>query len=74
MEDAEQLRGAQSAIAEYGEVFFSVCESFLTNNVPVNGGTGNNINMTAGGKVVSDGNLITPTVVQCLYAGSAPMA
>ena len=28
--------------------------------------------LTAGGNVVSDGNLITPTVIQCLYAGSAP--
>jgi hypothetical protein len=38
----------------------------------VNGGTGNNINMTAGANVVSDGNLITPTIIQCLYAGTLP--
>ena len=72
--EAPTVGGAQSAIADYGEVFFSVCEGFLTNNNTVNGGTGNNINMTAGGKVVSDGNLITPTVIQCLYAGAAPTA
>jgi len=70
--EAPTVGGAQSAIADYGEVFFSVCEAFLTNGNTVNGGTGNNINMTAGGNVVSDGNLITPTVIQCLYAGSAP--
>jgi Peptidase A4 family len=45
-------------------------QSALANTV--NGGTGDNINMTAGGNVVSDGNLITPTVIQCLYAGPEP--
>ena len=70
--EAPTVGGAQSAIADYGGVFFSVCEAFLTNGNTVDEGTGNNINMTAGGKVVSDGNLITPTVIQCLYAGSAP--
>jgi hypothetical protein len=28
--------------------------------------------MTAGGKTISDGNLITPTIVQCLYIGAEP--
>jgi hypothetical protein len=70
--EAPTVGGAQSAIADYGEVFFSVCEGFLTNGTTVNGGTGNNINMTAGSQTVSDGNLITPTVIQCLYAGAAP--
>ncbi|HVM80201.1 MAG TPA: G1 family glutamic endopeptidase [Stellaceae bacterium] len=70
--EAPTVGGAQSAIADYGEVFFSVCEGFTTNNATVNGGTGDNINLTAGGKTVSDGILITPTVVQCLYAGALP--
>jgi len=70
--EAPTVGGAQSAIADYGEVFFSVCEAFTTSNTTVNGGTGDNINMTAGGKTVSAGNLITPTVVQCLYEGAAP--
>lgn len=72
--EAPTVGGAQSALADYGEVFFSVCEANLTNNVTVNGGTGDNINLTAGGNTVSDGNLITPTVIQCLYAGTAPTA
>jgi hypothetical protein len=70
--EAPTVGGSQSLMADYGEVFFSVCEAFLTNNATVNGGTGDNINMTAGGKTVSDGNLITPTIVQCLYAGALP--
>lgn len=70
--EAPTVGGSQSAMADYGEVFFSVCEAFTTKNATVNGGTGNNINMTAGGSVVSDGNLITPTIVQCLYAGKLP--
>lgn len=72
--EAPQVGGAQSALADYGEVFFSVCEAVTSppSNTTVNGGSGDNINMTAGGKVVSDGNLITPTIVQCLYAGALP--
>ncbi len=70
--EAPTVGGSQSAIADYGEVFFSVCEAFLTNGNTVNGGTGNNINMTANNKVVSDGILVAPTVVQCLYAGAEP--
>lgn len=70
--EAPTVGGGQSALADYGEVFFSVCEAFTNNGTAVDGGTQNNINMTAGGKVISDGNLITPTVVQCLYAGALP--
>jgi Peptidase A4 family len=70
--EAPTVGGAQSAMADYGEVFFSVCEAFTTNGGTIGGGTGDNMNMTAGGSTVSDGNLITPTVVQCLYAGALP--
>ena len=71
--EAPTVGGAQSAVADYGEVFFSTCEAATNTGVTVSGGTGNNINMTsAGGTVVSDGNLITPTVVQCAYVGAVP--
>jgi hypothetical protein len=70
--EAPTIGGTQSALADYGEVFFSVCEAVTTTGTTVNGGSGDNINMTAGGSVVSDGTLITPTVVQCLYAGKSP--
>lgn len=70
--EAPTVNGGQSALADYGEVFFSVCEAVTNNGTVVDGGTGNNINMTAGGKVVSDGNLITPTIIQCQYAGALP--
>ena len=30
------------------------------------------VNVTAGGNVVSQGSLISPTVVECLYSGSLP--
>lgn len=72
--EAPTVGGAQSAIADYGEAFFSVCEAYLTNGTTVNGGTGDNINLTAGGNVVSEGNIITPTVIQCLYSGAVPTA
>jgi hypothetical protein len=70
--EAPTVNGSQSALADYGEVFFSVCEAVTQKGVTVNGGTGDNINMTAAGNVVSDGILISPTVVECLYAGSLP--
>jgi hypothetical protein len=70
--EAPTVGGSQSALADYGEVFFSVCEAVSAKSVTVNGGSGDNINMTAGGVTVSDGNLITPTVVQCLYSGTLP--
>ncbi len=70
--EAPTVNGAQSAMADYGEVFFSVCEAVTLKGVTISGGTGDNINMTAGGQAVSDGVLITPAVVQCQYVGALP--
>ena len=59
-------------MADFGEVFFSVCEAG-TNSTLVGGGTGDNINeINSGGAVVVDGNLITSTIVQCEYVGILP--
>ncbi len=68
--EAPTVGNAQSAIADYGEVFFSVCEAVTVKGVTINGGTGDNINMTSGGSVVSAGVLVAPTVVQCWYEGT----
>jgi hypothetical protein len=78
--EAPTVGGQQSAMADYGEVFFSVCEAFagvpgggLFQGTTVNGGTGDNINMNdSAGHEVSAGNLITPTVIQCEYVGTLP--
>ncbi|HLN32199.1 MAG TPA: G1 family glutamic endopeptidase [Gemmataceae bacterium] len=70
--EAPTVDNAQSQIADFGEVFFSVCEAVTNSGTTVNGGTGNNINLTSGGSVVSQGNLITPSIVQCLYTGALP--
>jgi hypothetical protein len=70
--EAPTVGGSQSAVADYGEVFFSACEAVTDEGITINGGTGDNINMTANGTVVSDGNIITPTIVQCAYAGGLP--
>ena len=60
--EAPTVGGAQSAMADYGEVFFSVCEAFaasrrrLFQGTTVNGGTGDNINMNdSAGHEVSAG-------------------
>ena len=64
---AEWIVEGNGALADYGEVFFSDCEAVTNTGTVVDGGTQTNINMTQSGKVVSDGNLITPTIVQCVY-------
>jgi hypothetical protein len=75
--EAPTVGGQQSAMADYGEVFFSVCEAFLGTvgggGSTVDGGTGDSINMDdSAGNEVSAGNLITPTVIQCEYVGALP--
>jgi hypothetical protein len=70
--EAPTVGGQQSSMADFGEVFFSVCEAG-TNSTLVGGGTGDNINeINSGGAVVVDGNLITSTIVQCEYVGILP--
>ena len=76
--EAPTVGGQQSAMADYGEVFFSVCEAVAynadgTSSTGVSGGTGNNINMdNAAGSEVSAGFLITSEIVQCEYVGTLP--
>jgi Peptidase A4 family len=75
--EAPTVNGQQSSLADYGEVFFSVCETMLgtigTGGTTVDGGTGDDINMIDGsGSLVSDGRLITPTIIQCEYVGALP--
>jgi hypothetical protein len=70
--EAPTVGGAQSSIADYGEVFFNSCEAVTNTGTIAKAGTGNDINLTAGGSVVSDGVLVAPMVVQCLYTGTIP--
>jgi hypothetical protein len=75
--EAPTVGGSQSLMADYGEVFFSVCEAVAynasNNATTVYGGTGDNINMNDGsGHEVSSGTLVTPTVIQCQYVGALP--
>lgn len=64
--------GVLTQMPDYGEVFFSSCEGYLTNGSAVNGGTGNNINLVQSEKTISTGTLITPTIIQCQYTGAQP--
>jgi hypothetical protein len=66
------INGQLAQMPDYGEVFFSNCQAGLSNGSTVDGGTGNNINLAQGGKTVSTGTLITPTVIQCQYTGAQP--
>jgi hypothetical protein len=69
--EAPGAPGSQTPLADYGQVTFSKCQA-TSRNLPnpstvVDGGTGDNINMTVGGAMVSAGNLIDPTTIQCVY-------
>ena len=71
--EAPTVGGQQSSMADFGEVFFSVCEAETSGSTTVGGGTGDSINeVNSSGSVVVDGNLITPTIVQCEYVGTLP--
>jgi hypothetical protein len=60
-------------LPDYGEVFFSECIAVSTDGSIVGGGTGNNyVAFDTQGNLVSQGQLIAPTVVQCLYSGDPP--
>ena len=72
--EAPTVGGSQSLMADYGEVFFSVCEAVAydasNHATTVYGGTGDNINMNDGsGHEVSAGTLITPTDLNELCSG-----
>jgi hypothetical protein len=75
--EAPTVGGQQSAVADYGEVFFSECQAFAGTiaggGTAVGGGTGDSITMDdSAGNQVSICNLITPTIVQCEYVGTLP--
>jgi hypothetical protein len=66
-----EVNGLLANLADYGSVFFFNADAYDGKAV-LDAGQGNNIDMTDGGSVVSEGILDTPTVVQCLYTGSEP--
>jgi hypothetical protein len=75
--EAPTVGGSQSSLADYGEVFFSVCSAFVgklgSTGTTINGGTGDSINMVdSANNTVSTCSLITPTIVQCQYVGALP--
>jgi hypothetical protein len=72
--EAPTVGGAQSSIADYGEVFFNACEAVTNTGTIVKARTVNDINMTAGGSVVSDGVLVGPHGRAVSVHGHHPIA
>jgi len=77
--EAPQINGEQSAMADYGQVFFNECLSVAeqpTAATLVDGGTGDNIDLYVNpanpDTEVSEGILVSATVVECLYVGTLP--
>jgi hypothetical protein len=68
------VNGALTDMPDYGEVFFSTCQAFLNDGSWLDGGTGNNINLVQNGTTLSTGALITPTIIECQYAGPSAIA
>ncbi len=56
-------------LARYGEVYFDECNAGTLNHQLIKGGTGNTINMTDGGSVISTGTIETPSLIQVKYTG-----
>lgn len=65
-----------SILGDYGEVFFSECDAVTNTFNLITSGSGDNFNITsdgtANGTVISESNLITDNIVQCLYLGAVP--
>jgi hypothetical protein len=70
--EAPHLGGSPSTLADYGQCFFSQCYAVTADGQTINGGTGDSIAMDQGlgAGVVSQGILVSPTVVQCQYVGT----
>ncbi|HUL28283.1 MAG TPA: G1 family glutamic endopeptidase [Streptosporangiaceae bacterium] len=66
-----EVGGALANLADYGSVFFFNADAWDGAAV-LDAGNGNNVDMTEGGSVVSEGVLDNPTVIQCLYTGTEP--
>jgi hypothetical protein len=58
-------------LPDYGEVFFANCEAYFAGGGGVGGGTGTAVNIVAGksNSVVSQGVLISSSIIQCSYTG-----
>jgi hypothetical protein len=56
-------------LAQYGEVYFSETVAGTAKQVTMQGGTGNTINMVDNGKVISQGIIENPSIIQVKYTG-----
>jgi len=56
-------------LARYGDVYFDEANAGTVNRVTLQGGSGNVIQMTDGGTVLSTGRIETSTLVQVVYTG-----
>jgi hypothetical protein len=56
-------------LPDYGEVFFANCEAYFAGGGGVEGGTGTAVNIVAGksNRVISQGVLISWSIIQCSY-------
>jgi len=73
--EAPTVHGTQDPnfLADFGEVFYSSCQSGTGKSALSSGGTGDNLSMVnPAGTVLADSTLITSTIVQCSYEGPAP--
>jgi hypothetical protein len=70
-----RVNGSASTLADYGQVFFSSCAAAAYASDAaieiVDSGSGNYINMVQYGDdaLISQGILVAPTVVECVYVG-----
>jgi hypothetical protein len=66
------VSGKIGTMPDYGQIFFSQAQATQSDGTVVNGGTGNNINIVQNNVMLSQGTLITPTIIQAQYVGPLP--
>ena len=73
--EAPTVHGTQDPnfLSDFGEVFYSSCQSGTVGAALSSGGTGDNLSIVnSGGTVLANSTLVSSTVVQCSYLGPVP--
>lgn len=66
------INGAISKLVNYGEVDFRHCSARTTAGATLQPSSGNNMNMTDGPQVISQGIIVAPDTVKCLFVSTFP--
>ena len=66
--EAPTVGGSIAKLADYGMVYFDACIAGYASGT-MKSSAGNNINMTSGSTVISQGSLVGDSAVKCFFTG-----